>query len=427
VPSKPNVTRLALTVVLAGYFVQTAAAQATLRLEIAARGFTSAVAFVEDPLVPGAFHVVSQDGLVRVIVDGAARDTPFLDLRAAVSSGGERGLLGLAFPPDAAESRRVFVNFTDRAGHTVVARYLRRVDDPLVADPDSRFDLQWPDGRRYIEQPYSNHNGGHLVFGPDGYLYIGLGDGGSGNDPQNRAQSPGTLLGKMLRVDVNVPADNPRGYVVPADNPFIGRAGVMPEIWALGYRNPWRYSFDDRGEGATGALIVGDVGQNAREEVDYEPAGAGGRNYGWRHREGTIATPGVPPAPVDFGPLIEPLFDYGRGRGQAITGGYVYRGHRLPAEYQGRYFFADFGSGRVWSLGLALNPDTREATLVDEREHTDELGGSKPGLSSFGRDATGELYVVTLEGEIYRLVADEPAPPETGEEGVRQEPSRRRP
>jgi hypothetical protein len=135
----------------------------------------------------------------------------------------------------------------------------------------------------------------------------------------------------------------------------------------------------------------------------------------------------VPPAPVDFGPLIEPLFDYGRGRGQAITGGYVYRGHRLPAEYQGRYFFADFGSGRVWSLGLALNPDTREATLVDEREHTDELGGSKPGLSSFGRDATGELYVVTLEGEIYRLVADEPAPPETGEEGVRQEPSRRRP
>jgi glucose/arabinose dehydrogenase len=200
---------------------------------------------------------------------------------------------------------------------------------------------------------------------------------------------------------------------VPPDNPFVGRDGVFSEIWALGYRNPWRYSFDDVGEDATRALIVGDVGQNAREEIDYEPAGAGGRNYGWRHREGSIATPGIPPQPIELGPLVDPIHDYGRGRGQAVTGGFVYRGAGRPASYRGRYFFADFGSGRVWSLGLTIDPDTQEASVSDEVEHTDELGGTTPLLSSFGRDAAGELYVVTLPGEIYRLVADaaqDPAP-----------------
>jgi glucose/arabinose dehydrogenase len=420
------VTRTTVALVFAGLVVQASSADAALRLQPVVRGFSSAVAFVQDPVVPGAFHVVLQDGLVRVIVNGDVRETPFLDLRDAISRGGERGLLGMAFPPDAAESGRVFLNFTDRAGHTVVARFVRRPDDPLVAAPESRFDLEWPSGRRFIEQPYANHNGGHLAFGPDGYLYIGLGDGGSGNDPQNRAQSPDTLLGKMVRIDVNVPADHSSGYVVPPDNPFVGRAGVVAEIWALGYRNPWRYGFDDMGEEATGALIVGDVGQSAREEIDYEPGGAGGRNYGWRHREGTIATPGVPPAPVEFGPLVEPLVDYGRGRGQAVTGGYVYRGLALPAEYRGRYFFGDYGSGRVWSLGLAVDPDTREATLVDEREHTDELGGSRAGLSSFGRDADGELYIVTIDGEVFRVVSDD-LPVEEGEEGTRYNPSRRLP
>lgn len=378
-------------------------ANGELRLELVARGFTSALAFVEDPIVPGAFLVVTQDGLVHAIADGATRETPFLDLRDAIARGGERGLLGLALAPDAAVSGRVYVNFTNRAGDTVIARFERRTDDPLVADPDTRFDLQWPDGERFIAQPYANHNGGHLAFGPDGYLYVGMGDGGSANDPQNRAQSPDTLLGKMLRIDVNVPNDDPRGYVIPPDNPFVERPGVLPEIWALGYRNPWRYTFDDIGEGATGALVVGDVGQGAREEIDYERAGAGGRNYGWRHREGSIATPGVPPAPIELGPLVEPLFDYGRGRGFSVTGGYVYRGTTLPARFQGRYFFGDYG-GRVWSLGLAIDPDSGEVSLADEMEHTDELGGSKPGLASFGRDSSGELYLVTQSGEIYRIV-----------------------
>jgi glucose/arabinose dehydrogenase len=399
--------RLPTAVAIAVSLVQPLHADASLRLELVASGFTSAVAFVEDPVVPGTFLVVTQDGVVHVISGGVTRETPFLDLRDLVSRGGERGLLGLAFPPNAAESGRLFVNFTDRAGHTVIARFERRPDDPLVADPASRFDLQWPDGQRFIAQPYSNHNGGHLAFGPDGYLYLGMGDGGSANDPQNRAQSPDTLLGKMLRLDVNVAADDARGYVVPPDNPFVGLEGVLPEIWAFGYRNPWRYAFDDLGPGATNALVVGDVGQGAREEIDYEPAAAGGRNYGWRHREGSIATPGVPPAPVEFGPLIEPLFDYGRGRGQAVTGGFVYRGSALPDRFLGRYFFGDYGSGRVWSLGLAMDADAGEAVVVDEIEHTDELGGTRRGLASFARDLAGELYLVTQGGDIYRMASDE--------------------
>lgn len=390
-------------------FVLPLCAEGALRLELVARGLESAVAFVPDPMVPDTFVVVQQDGVVRIVSGGVIQETPFLDLRDQISAGGERGLLGLAFPPDAAESRRVFVNFTNRAGHTVIARFERRSDTPLVAAPETRFDLMWPDGRRFIPQPYANHNGGHLAFGPDGYLYVGLGDGGAGNDPENRAQSLATLLGKMLRINVNVPSDDARGYVVPPDNPFLTRSDALPEIWAMGYRNPWRYSFDDIGADATAALIVGDVGQNAREEIDYEPAGAGGRNYGWRHREGTIATPGVPAAVVENGPLIEPVFDYGRGRGLAITGGFVYRGSSLPARHHGRYFFGDYGSGRVWSLGLAVDGATGQASLVDEIEHTDELGGSRPGLSSFGRDQAGELYLVTIGGDIYRIVSDEPS------------------
>jgi glucose/arabinose dehydrogenase len=396
---------------MAVLLAQPALVEGALRLQLVARGFVSPIAFVEDPTNPGTFLVVSQEGLVRVISNGALREAPFLDLRDVISAGGERGLLGLAFPRDAAASGRVFVNFTNRAGHTVVARFERRAGDPFVVDPGSRLDLQWPDGQRFITQPFSNHNGGHLAFGPDGRLYIGMGDGGSGNDPQNNAQSPSQLLGKMLRVDVSVPRDHPRGYVVPTDNPFVQRAGVLAEIWAFGYRNPWRYTFDDFGPGATGALVVGDVGQGAREEIDYEPSNAGGRNYGWRVREGTVATPGIPPTAVEFEPLIEPLFDYGRGRGVAVTGGYVYRGSALPAEYLGRYFFGDFGTGRVWSLGLAVDPTTREATVVDERDHTDELGGSRFGIASFARDHTGELYLVLIGGEIYRIVSDDPPPP----------------
>ena len=231
------------------------------------------------------------------------------------------------------------MNFTNTAGDTVVARF-RRSADPLIADANSRFDLRWngAGGAAFIAQPFSNHNGGHLAFGPDGFLYIGLGDGGSGNDPAHRAQNPAELLGKMLRIDVNVPDGHATGYQIPADNPFVrgGPAGVRAEIWAFGLRNPWRYSFDDPGRGGTGALLIGDVGQDRWEEVDYEPANRGGRNYGWRNREG--AHNNVTSQPPAFLPLIDPIHEYDHSAGPSITGGFVYRGRALGAAYQGPLF-----------------------------------------------------------------------------------------
>src|SRR5262245_2458884 len=261
-------------------------AAAQLRTQVVATGLTNPVAFVMDPLDHSTFYVGEQRGTIRTVQNGTLLPGVFLDIRSAISSGGERGLLGLAFPPDHATSRRFYVNFTNAQGDTVVARYTRTATGAV--DQGSRFDLMWPDGRRFIEQPFSNHNGGHLAFGPDGYLYIGLGDGGSGGDPTNNAQSPSTLLGKMLRIDVSVPDNDLRGYRGPDDNPFCDRRPIaaLTEIWAFGLRNPWRYNFDDWTRGGTGALVIADVGQNAHEEVNWEPAGAGGRNYGWRLREG---------------------------------------------------------------------------------------------------------------------------------------------
>ena len=273
----------------------------------------------------------------------------FLNLTGSVSCCGEQGLLGLAFAPDYASSGRFYVNFTNTSGDTVVARFTRS-STPTLADPLSRFDLQLEGTRRFVSQPFANHNGGHLAFGPDGYLYIGLGDGGSGNDPDHRAQNPNELLGKMLRIDVNVPDTDSLGYRIPPDNPFLGASIARDEIWAFGLRNPWRYSFDDVARGGTGALVIGDVGQNSREEIDYEPRGAGGRNYGWRNFEGTRDN--VTSRPL-FSPPTDPIFDYGRTDGISVTGGFVYRGARLGAAYRGRYFFADY-SGRVWSLALTI-------------------------------------------------------------------------
>ncbi len=257
---------------------------------------------------------------MRIIRDRQVLGEPFLDLRGAIATGGERGLLGIALAPDFADSRRFFVNFTNRNGDTVIARFLRSETNPLRADPASRFDLLWPSLDRTIDQPFANHNGGHLAFGPDGYLYVGLGDGGSGGDPMNHAQNPRSLLGKMLRIDVAVPDDDPRGYRVPDDNPFVDSDPLVAlrEIWSFGLRNPWRYSFDDWTRGGTSALILGDVGQDAREEINFEPAGAGGRNYGWRIREGRQAYDARTAAA--FLPLREPIFDYGRYAGRLCDG-----------------------------------------------------------------------------------------------------------
>jgi glucose/arabinose dehydrogenase len=383
-------------------------AQAQLRSSVHASGFTQPVAFVQDPADRAVQFIVEQGGRIRVVRDGSVIATPFLDLTRAIATGGERGLLGMAFPPDGAASGRVFVNFTNTAGDAVVARF-RRSNDPLVADPTSRFDLRWggATGPGFIAQPFANHNGGNLVFGPDGFLYIGLGDGGSGDDPAHRAQNPAELLGKMLRIDVSVPDDHRSGYQVPPGNPFVGPTTVMarPEIWSFGLRNPWRYSFDDPGRGGTGALVIGDVGQGRWEEIDYEPPGRGGRNYGWRNREG--AHDHVTSRAPSYLPLVDPIHEYDHATGQSVTGGYVYRGRGLGAAYQGRYFFADFIQGRVWSVALTIDSPTGEARASDLVEHTAELGGPTTlgNVSSFGLDANGELYVVSYSlGTIVRVL-----------------------
>ncbi|MEO7134888.1 MAG: PQQ-dependent sugar dehydrogenase, partial [Vicinamibacterales bacterium] len=261
--SRPTV--LALAVLL----MSPEAAYPQLRAQVVVSGLSNPIAFVVDPVDPSTFYAVEQRGTVRMVRNSDVSSTMFLDLRAVVSAGGERGLLGFAFAPDAATSRRFYVNFTNADGDTVIARYTRSANGAV--EPGSRFDLMWPDGRRCIEQPFSNHNGGHLAFGPDGYLYIGMGDGGSGGDPLNNAQNPNTLLGKMLRIDVNVPASDQRGYLVPKDNPFVDRQPIaaLTEIWAFGLRNPWRYNFDDWTHGGTGALVIADVGQTAHEEVNW--------------------------------------------------------------------------------------------------------------------------------------------------------------
>ena len=320
-------------------------ASAQLRVVPYVSGLSAPLEFVQDPATRSIQYVVEQAGRIRVIQAGVLLPTPFLDVSAVISSGGERGLLGLAFPPDYATSGRFFVNFTDPIGNTVVARFKRSAANPLVADTATRFDLRWRGTQRFIVQPFANHNGGHLAFGPDGYLYVGLGDGGSGDDPQNNSQNPATLLGKLLRIDVSVADSHPDGYIVPADNPFVANLPVaaLPEIWAFGLRNPWKFTFDDPERGGTGAMLIADVGQNQFEEVDFQPPGVGGRNYGWRTREGAhahITSPG--PA---YLPVIDPVAEYDHSVGSSITGGYVY-------------------AGEIWARRIALDISTRISLLA---------------------------------------------------------------
>jgi glucose/arabinose dehydrogenase len=383
-------------------------AMAQLAVRVHASGFTQPVAFVQDPVDPAVQFVVQQQGRIRTVRDGVVESVDFLDLTSSVLSGGERGLLGMAFAPDAATSGRFYVNFTNVDGNTVIARFTRS-SNPLVADAASRFDLRWNGAAAaaIIPQPFSNHNGGHLAFGPDGYLYIGLGDGGSANDPGHLAQSRTSLLGKMLRVDVSVPDSHPIGYVVPADNPFVA-GGARPEVWSFGWRNPWRYSFDDVTRGGTGALLAADVGQGRFEEVNHEPRGRGGRNYGWRNREG--AHDNVTSLPPAYTPLIDPVHEYDHSAGSSITGGVVYRG--ASSAIRGRYFFADFITSRVWSCALNVQ-SSGDATVTDVREHTAELGGTAAlaNVASFGVDASGELYIVSYRD-----------PPSAGPAGDPDEP-----
>jgi len=383
-------------------------AQSNVRAVVYASGLTTPLAIVQDPTNRSVQFVVEQGGRIRAVRAGSVIPGDFLNLSNTIRAGGEQGLLGLAFAPDYASSGRFFVNFTNRDGHTVVARF-KRSNDALVADPASRFDLRFSSSA-FVFQPFANHNGGNLMFGPDGFLYVGLGDGGASNDPGHRAQNPSELLGKMLRIDVNVPDSDSAGYRVPADNPFVnsGPAGTRPEIWAFGLRNPWRYTFDDPTLGGTGALVIGDVGQDQWEEIDYEPPRRGGRNYGWRNREGAHSN--VTALPPAFQPLVDPIHEYDHRAGGSVTGGYVYRGRALGSAFQGRYFFGDFITGRIWSLALSIDA-AGEARASDVREMNADLGVGPVSVSSFGVDAVGELFIVNYGGTILRLVGTPLAPP----------------
>ncbi len=321
--------------------------------------------------------VLEQPGTIRLIEGGALQSDPFLDIHDRVGSqGNEQGLLGIALHPNFAENGFFYVNYTDTNGDTVIARYQVTKEAPNRVDPNSEKVLL------QVDQPYQNHNGGSMVFGPDGKLYMGLGDGGSGGDPHGNGQSTNTLLGKLLRVDV----DGGDPYAIPADNSFANGNG-KPEIWALGLRNPWRFSFDR----LTGDLYIADVGQNAWEEIDFYPAGSpGGANFGWNYREGAHEFSGTPPSGAN---LIDPVAEYGHAEGCSVTGGYVYRGEALP-EFRGVYLYSDYCSGRVWGLLKAADGSWQTKVLF-------ETGFN---VSSFGQDLQGEVYLIDQSsGSVYQL------------------------
>ncbi len=365
-----------------------------LQTERIASGLTRPV-FVTAP--PGdairLFVLEQYTAQIKILKGGVALATPFLDINSLViDSGSERGLLGLAFHPDYQVNGYFYVNYTDNAGNTVVARYSVS-GNPDVADLDSALILMT------IPQPYANHNGGMLAFGPnDGYLYIGMGDGGSAGDPDNRAQNDGELLGKLLRIDV----DSTQPYAIPPDNPYIGPGDPLDEIWAKGLRNPWRFSFDR----LTGDLYIADVGQSAYEEIDFQPTlSTGGENYGWRLLEGAHCY--NPPVNCDPGGLTYPIHEYTHGGTPfrcSVTGGYVYRGSDI-AGLQGTYFFADFCSGQIWSFrydGFNLTSFTDRTAELNPGN-----GITIDSIASFGEDGNGELYIVDLGGELFKLCPSE--------------------
>ena len=325
--------------------------------------------------------IVEKRGVIEILqLDGTTNPNAFLDIQSIVLTPGgnydERGLLGLAFHPDYINNGYFYVNYIDNFGNTQISRFSVSTSDPNIADPDSEFQIL------EVEQPYTNHNGGCLRFGPEGYLYIGLGDGGSAGDPENRSQNLQTLLGKMLRIDI----DNTEGstnYAIPSNNPFVGDPNALDEIWSYGLRNPWRFSFDSE----TDELWIGDVGQGSIEEIDRAAAGVSGQNYGWRCYEGNqeYNTSGCP---MEFD-LTFPVAEYSHSGGNcSITGGYVYRGE-IYENFLGIYFYADFCSGEIGT--------------IDQSNNQINHGPYNGSWVSFGEDKNKELYIIDNFGSIYKI------------------------
>lgn len=328
--------------------------------------------------------VLEKTGKVWIIRDGLREQHPFLDLSALVTPTAnnltsEQGLLGMAFHPDYASNGRFFVHYTDRSGSTAVARYQVSLSNPDVADASSGQIIF------HLQQVYPNHNGGQISFGPDGYLYISLGDGGSANDPLGAGQNRRLLLGSIIRIDV----DGALPYAIPPDNPFVGDDSALDEIWAYGLRNVWRFSFDR----ATGDMYLADVGQNLLEEVNFQPAdSSGGENYGWNVWEGTNRF-----SSGSASGHVPPVFEYPHLLGCSVTGGYVYRGSAIP-QLEAVYLFGDYCSGRIWAM--YRDPD--------QNWQTNEFTDTGMAISSFGEDESGEIYIVDYTGKIYRI---DPASP----------------
>ncbi len=339
-------------------------------------GFKAPVGMTHAGDGTGRLFVIEKGGKIKIISQGQILAEPFLDLSSVITpdASTEQGLLGLAFDPNYESNGRFFVNYTDAGGETTIARY-QVSGDPNKASPDGKIILT-------IDQPFWNHNGGHIAFGPDGYLYIGMGDGGDGSDPGERAENLTTLLGKMLRIDVSGEA-----YTVPETNPFSPASGAKTEIWAYGLRNPWKFSFDR----VTGDLYIGDVGQNYFEEINFQPASStGGENYGWDTLEGSHCH--EPKQGCDVGDSVLPILEYDHNEGVSVTGGYVYRGSQIPS-LQGKYLFADFGSGTIWVAQKNGGEWTREG-----------FEKTNWSIASFAEDEIGELYVVNFAGSVYQLV-----------------------
>jgi glucose/arabinose dehydrogenase len=325
----------------------------------------------------GRMFIVEKTGLILIFKDGTLNETPFLDISGQISSSSEQGLLSMALHPDFKSNGEFFIDYTDVNGDSQIERWHVGADTPDIADPTSAEPIL------SVDQPYANHNGGLVLFGPDGYLYIGFGDGGSQGDPNGNGQNLGVLLGKILRIDVDrTEGDLP--YGIPEDNPFAGPTDARPEIWAYGLRNPWRFSFDRE----TRDLIIGDVGGGLWEEVDVDPAGTGGLNFGWVLMEGPDCRD---QAACDQAGISPPIFAYTHDEGGcSITGGYVYRGTEIPA-LSGAYLAGDYCSGLVW----AIDPQSGEASAPAE---------TGLSISSFAEDAQGELYLIDLNGAIYKIV-----------------------
>jgi glucose/arabinose dehydrogenase len=323
--------------------------------------------------------VAEKGGRIRLVLNGKPVRRSFLDLSGNVSNGGEQGLLSVAFAPDYARSGLLYVNYTDRSGDTQIQEFRRSRGNPNRANPASRRSVLT------VDQPFENHNGGLNLFGPDGLLYIGLGDGGSGGDPGNRAQRLDTLLGKLLRIDPRKAGSKP--YRSPVSNPFVGKGG-QNEIYAYGLRNPWRFSFDRR----TGDLYIGDVGQNSFEEIDYARRGAArGRNFGWSCFEGSARYDSSRKCPNPVGPVLTYSLE---GDNCAVTGGVVVRDPGLP-QLAGRYLYADVCAGQVRSFEISAGRATGDRSI----------GVHTSNLSSFGEDASGRVYLTSLDGPVYRLVS----------------------